>query len=145
MTEPINMSAESAEPGTPGRAASTPWLPTSANINALPEGVRNYIHDLETRCDPAGDVVALTLLRAQEYALQQELTRTRIKAGDYHDAYKGMAKECCELRSLLRGCRQSAAAKQVECDALRAQLKTAAEAMQVVRTKVEDLECMRHG
>jgi hypothetical protein len=28
----------------------------SAEINALPERVRSFIHDLETRADPAGDV-----------------------------------------------------------------------------------------
>ena len=37
------------------------WLPTPANVNALPEGLRRYIHDLETRCDPAGDVQTMAL------------------------------------------------------------------------------------
>ncbi len=32
------------------------WLPTAANINALPTPLRSYIRDLETRCDPAGIV-----------------------------------------------------------------------------------------
>ena len=32
------------------------WLPTAENINALPEPVRKYIHDIETNCDPAGMV-----------------------------------------------------------------------------------------
>jgi hypothetical protein len=32
------------------------WLPTSENVNALPEGIRRYVDDLETRCDPAHDV-----------------------------------------------------------------------------------------
>jgi hypothetical protein len=29
------------------------WLPTPENINALPEPVRKFIHDLETNTDPA--------------------------------------------------------------------------------------------
>src|SRR5215813_15017507 len=29
------------------------WLPTAENVNALPEGIRGYVNDLETRCDPA--------------------------------------------------------------------------------------------
>jgi hypothetical protein len=30
--------------------------PTVDEINALPEKFRQYIHDLETRCDKSGDV-----------------------------------------------------------------------------------------
>jgi len=29
------------------------WLPTPENINALPEPVRKFIHDIETNTDPA--------------------------------------------------------------------------------------------
>ena len=35
------------------------WTPTPKNINALPEPLRAYIHDLKTVCDPAGDVTEL--------------------------------------------------------------------------------------
>lgn len=31
------------------------FIPTPENINALPEGIRGYIHELEARCDPAGE------------------------------------------------------------------------------------------
>lgn len=31
-------------------------VPTSAEINALPDASRQYIHDLETRADPCGDL-----------------------------------------------------------------------------------------
>lgn len=41
------------------------WLPTADNVNALPEPVRRFVHDLATRCDPAGDTAALTGLRDQ--------------------------------------------------------------------------------
>lgn len=30
------------------------WLPTPENINALPEPVRKFIHDIESNCDPQG-------------------------------------------------------------------------------------------
>lgn len=35
------------------------WTPTPSNINALPEPLRAYIHDLKTVCDPAGDLTEL--------------------------------------------------------------------------------------
>ena len=35
----------------------------SNEINALPERVRKYIHDLETRCDPAHEVQERWALR----------------------------------------------------------------------------------
>ena len=38
----------------PSRTASI--YPTVDEINALPEKFRQYIHDLETRCDKSGDV-----------------------------------------------------------------------------------------
>ena len=37
---------------------SNGWTATSAKINALPECVREWVHELETRCDPAGDLRA---------------------------------------------------------------------------------------
>jgi len=37
----------------------------AAEINALPEPFRSYIHDLETRADPAGEVLELYELRTQ--------------------------------------------------------------------------------
>jgi predicted nuclease with TOPRIM domain len=53
------------------------WFPTAANITALPEPLRRYIHDLETRCDPSGDIAALTLTRDQNIQLQAENERLR--------------------------------------------------------------------
>ena len=46
------------------------WIPSPANVNSLPEPLRGYIHDLETRCDPAGEVAALTLTKDQNRQLQ---------------------------------------------------------------------------
>ena len=49
--------------------ASTQPLPApeettlSQKINALPDWLRQYIHDIETKCDPAGDIRTITELR----------------------------------------------------------------------------------
>src|SRR5215813_13269936 len=62
------------------------WLPTAENVNALPEGIRRYVHDLETRCDPAGDVQTMALqadtirgLDAKVRELEAELASERRK------------------------------------------------------------------
>lgn len=51
------------------------WAPSPANVNALPEPLKKYVHDLETRCDPAGMVAENTLLHDQSAMLQAMLTR----------------------------------------------------------------------
>jgi hypothetical protein len=45
------------------------FVPDAEHINALPEPVRRYIRDLETRADPAGDVAELALLKENNMAL----------------------------------------------------------------------------
>lgn len=49
------------------------WLPTAENINALPESLRRYVFDLETRCDPAGEVALLSLTKDQNTQLQAKI------------------------------------------------------------------------
>lgn len=69
------------------------WLPTAENVNALPDPVRQYVHDLETRCDPAGDVRELAVCRAivesQEYLiselLQEYLNRNKEEGNEPGD------------------------------------------------------------
>jgi len=51
-------------------SATGDWKPTAAAINALPGPLRQHIHDLETRCDPAGEVAELRLMRDQNRMLQ---------------------------------------------------------------------------
>ncbi len=46
------------------------WLPTSANINALPAPLRQYIHDLEINCDPSFIISQNIFLRDQCQGLQ---------------------------------------------------------------------------
>jgi len=47
------------------------WQPTPENINELPEAVRRFVHDLETRCDPAGDIAALKLAQDENAMLRK--------------------------------------------------------------------------
>ena len=47
--------------------------PTVDEINALPEKFRQYIHDLETRCDKSGDVQTIALLKEDREALQRRV------------------------------------------------------------------------
>jgi hypothetical protein len=62
------------------------WVPTAENVNALPQGVRRYVHDLETRCDPGHDVQKMALqadtirgLDAKVRELEAELASVRRK------------------------------------------------------------------
>ena len=55
-------------------------LPIVERINNLPEWLRRYVHDIEARCDPAGDVRTITELRDTIRALEariSELTGAR--------------------------------------------------------------------
>ena len=58
------------------------WSPTPANINALPNPLRRYIHDLKTICDPAGDVAEMFRLRVENKLLRWECERLAAKAGE---------------------------------------------------------------
>lgn len=49
------------------------WQPTADGINPLPAPLRNYIHDLETRADPAGEVQELALARMTITALEARI------------------------------------------------------------------------
>lgn len=47
--------------------------PSADEINALPEKVRLYIHDLETRCDKSGDVQTIAILHEDRDALPRRV------------------------------------------------------------------------
>lgn len=55
---------------------------TPAQINALPEHVRRYIHDLQTICDPAGMVRQITQQQDQirELSASNALLRRQLEA-----------------------------------------------------------------
>jgi hypothetical protein len=59
------------------RAASI--YPTVDEINALPEKFRQYIHDLETRCDKSGDVQTIAILREDREALQRRVEELEVR------------------------------------------------------------------
>jgi len=49
------------------------FVPDGAHINALPEPLRRWVHDLETRSDPAGDLRALRLAEDENRMLRAKL------------------------------------------------------------------------
>jgi hypothetical protein len=51
------------------------WKPTAENINALPEPLRRYIHDIETNCDPQGIIRENFTLRTENKFLRMECER----------------------------------------------------------------------
>ena len=53
------------------------WVPTSQAINALPEPLRRYIHDLEMRYDPPGDIRLLAVQRDTIKMLEIKLLEER--------------------------------------------------------------------
>jgi hypothetical protein len=55
------------------------WLPTAENVDALPEGIRRYVRDLETRCDPAGDVQNMALQAATIRGLDAKVRELEAK------------------------------------------------------------------
>ena len=67
------------------------FKPTVEQINALPEGIRAFVHDLETRCDPAGDVAALTLIRDQNTQLKSAHDKLKAKLADIRELARYLA------------------------------------------------------
>lgn len=63
------------------------WIPTADAINALPEPLRRYIHDIETRCDPAGDIRELTLARDTIRYLEAQLREANEVIDRFRDGY----------------------------------------------------------
>lgn len=53
------------------------WAPTAAAINALPDPLRRFIHDIETNCDPAGLVRENYALKLQVRAVEAMVARSR--------------------------------------------------------------------
>jgi hypothetical protein len=79
------------------------FTPTSDQINALPDGIRSFIHDLETRCDPAGETQARILAedaarglmaRVEELENENESICAKItflREGSRHTTWSGHA------------------------------------------------------
>jgi hypothetical protein len=60
------------QPNAPEKRTAACY-PTPEEINVLPDKVRQYIHDLETRTDKSGDVQTMALLREDLDALQKRV------------------------------------------------------------------------
>ena len=68
---------------------------TAAEINALPERVRAYVHDLETRSDPAGDIRTAHFANERSKALE-------IRAGEQAGALAALRRA---LEEVAGGCK----------------------------------------
>ena len=58
------------------------WLPDPEHINALPQPIRVYVHDLETNADPAGMVAENVLLTDTVAALELRIRELEANAAD---------------------------------------------------------------
>lgn len=63
------------------------FIPTPENVNALPEPLRRYIHDLQTDCDPSGTIRENVIARETITSLEILLTESREIATKYEDRY----------------------------------------------------------
>ena len=65
-----------------GESNSIPrdWTPMPENINALPMPLRNFIHALQTDCDPAGTIRENVLLKDENYALRRMVEELKAKS-----------------------------------------------------------------
>jgi len=64
------------------------WLPTADNVNALPRPLRVYIHDLETKCDPSGDIQSIASLTDQRDGLVARVKELEAKHGPEVGAFR---------------------------------------------------------
>jgi hypothetical protein len=82
------------------------FKPDAAHINGLPEPLREYIYQLETRCDPAGDVQTIASLRDQREELLIERAALQTLAIDrwrrWQDAEKMLRAQTAPLLRLGR-------------------------------------------
>lgn len=56
--------------------------PTPQKINALPYPLRKYIHDLETRCDPAGDCAGRVLAEDESATYALRISRLNVEVNE---------------------------------------------------------------
>jgi|HubBroStandDraft_5_1064220.scaffolds.fasta_scaffold2008989_1 hypothetical protein len=69
------------------KRTATTIYPTAEEINALPEKVRQYLHDLVTRCDPGGDVQTIAILREDRDAFQRRVEELEARIAQQEREY----------------------------------------------------------
>lgn len=133
MLERASDTANNIEELRKALAAKDNFLPTPEQVNALPPRLREYIHSLEARCDPSGDVreniIARDTCRALELKLvakDAEIKRLEQYGIDTHREYETMAAERNSYYAETENLRESLAAKERECEKLRAKLRDSA-------------------
>lgn len=67
------------------------WEPTTENINALPEKLRQYVVDLETQCDPARMVAENTLVKDNCRMLEQRYFQQQERIAEYERVLQRIA------------------------------------------------------
>ena len=73
----IEQEQERFENGTIGPGFGEGWEPVAAKINQLPRVVREWVAELQTRFDPAGDLCSRRLAEDEAKFHQAEVTRLR--------------------------------------------------------------------
>lgn len=75
--------------------------PTSARINALPENVRSYIHDLETRSDPAGNIRRGKLAEDENRALRASIAQLTAELAEAQERERAAQTEAAAMRGAI--------------------------------------------
>lgn len=71
----------------------TEFAPTADLVNALPEKLRQYIHDLATRSDPSGDVATITCQKDQIDCLLARLAAADARIAEVESVGKTLFRE----------------------------------------------------
>lgn len=94
-------------PKPPTVTISREWLPTPKNINALPEPVRSYIADIETRSDPQYTMQENVFLKDQVRQLEHKLQKCKsaieaLEQSEWIEISSGKFPEFCQLVNIQR-------------------------------------------
>jgi len=101
----------------PAPAAGTLSTSISAAINALPEHVRRYVHDIEANCDPAGTVRDNVLLRDQLAAIEAKLAQAERERDEWQDLARKEKRNATDAARDLENAIAQAEARVIEATA----------------------------
>lgn len=80
--------------------------PTAPEINSLPQHIRRYIHELETRTDPTGDVQHLASLKEQVGGLTEKCRQTWDMVARLQGKNDALEVENLQLKKVVDDCRR---------------------------------------